>query len=337
MPLKDDIRVSVVMAAFNAERFIAEAISSVLIQTYQNFLLYIVDDASSDNTVTVVEGFQSDKIKLLRHAANRGQSAARNTALDAVDGDFMAIIDADDSWRQDRLSTLIGSIQAAGNHQLFVSDNKMLCSDTVPMTPLCDLFEELHNIKIVPDEYKDYDLVEYFSVGSPVIHPLIPLDHIRKHRIRYTDGCRICEDLEFYCHLFRTGLKLRLIPEPLYYYRLSESSISATILLNADEITQVYRRILHSDGFSAKEQEALLRAIRKKELEERYLPLLFAIKDKKVDRILTLCLKDPAIVCMLFSQYQSILRYLKYRAVSLKASGHRQQVILMGQSTKSGV
>lgn len=88
-------RVTVIMAAFNAERYIAAAISSVLEQQGAQVQLVIVDDGSSDGTAAAVEAFQEPRITLIRQT-NQGVSVARNRALDVAEGDFICFLDADD-------------------------------------------------------------------------------------------------------------------------------------------------------------------------------------------------------------------------------------------------
>ncbi|MDI6852071.1 MAG: glycosyltransferase [Deltaproteobacteria bacterium] len=88
--------VSVIMAAYNAEKTIGAAIRSILGQTHQNLELIIVDDASRDRTVEVIHSFSDPRLVLLRNRANIKQGLSRNIAIDAAKGEFIAVIDADD-------------------------------------------------------------------------------------------------------------------------------------------------------------------------------------------------------------------------------------------------
>lgn len=87
--------VSVIMPAHNASAFIAEAIRSVLGQTYPNWELIIVDDGSTDTTPSVVRSFVDKRVKYIREE-RRGQSAARNTAMQRASGVYLSFLDADD-------------------------------------------------------------------------------------------------------------------------------------------------------------------------------------------------------------------------------------------------
>lgn len=87
--------VSIIMPAYNAEKYIAEAIASVLTQSYTNWELLIVNDGSTDGTRAVIDLFKDPRIRVFDQA-NRGIGGARNTALDNARGEFVCGIDADD-------------------------------------------------------------------------------------------------------------------------------------------------------------------------------------------------------------------------------------------------
>ena len=97
-------KVSIVMAAYNAEPYIAQAITSIIEQTYSNFEILIVNDGSTDNTDAVVENFLSDsRVKYIRQT-NAGQTAAKNRGIKESSGDFIAFCDADDFWHPEKLA-----------------------------------------------------------------------------------------------------------------------------------------------------------------------------------------------------------------------------------------
>lgn len=101
-------RVSVISIFYNAERFLAEAIESVLAQTYRDFELLLVDDGSDDAGTDIAQHYAARQPGLIRYCehpghANRGMSASRNRGIDAAQGDLIAFIDADDRWRSQKL------------------------------------------------------------------------------------------------------------------------------------------------------------------------------------------------------------------------------------------
>jgi len=100
--------VSVIIPCYNGEKFIGEAIESVLNQTYQNFEIIIVDDGSTDGSRSVIKPFLNDpRIKLVEHGQNRGIPAARNTGIKMSKGEFIAFLDQDDLWLPEKLERQI--------------------------------------------------------------------------------------------------------------------------------------------------------------------------------------------------------------------------------------
>lgn len=95
------MKVSVIIPTFNSEKFIKRAIYSVLIQSYKDFELIIVDDCSTDNTVKIIESFNDDRIKIVKHDVNTGVGVARQTGLKYTTGDFVLFVDSDDYLKDD--------------------------------------------------------------------------------------------------------------------------------------------------------------------------------------------------------------------------------------------
>lgn len=89
-------RVTVIMAVYNAARFLRRSVESVLSQTFADFELIVVDDASVDNSLAILESFQDPRILIIKHTNNLGASISRNHALERARGEFIAIMDADD-------------------------------------------------------------------------------------------------------------------------------------------------------------------------------------------------------------------------------------------------
>lgn len=94
--------ISIIMPTYNREKFIAEAISSVLNQTYSDYELIIVDDGSTDNTGQVVASFASPKIRYVP-LEHQGRSRARNHALSLAQGQYIAFLDSDDQFLPNKL------------------------------------------------------------------------------------------------------------------------------------------------------------------------------------------------------------------------------------------
>lgn len=97
------MQISVVIPAYNREKTIVKCLDSVLNQTYQPFEVIVVDDASNDNTVKLVEEYPSDIVKLVKCNKNSGAQTARNIGIKAAKGDWIAFQDSDDIWLPDKL------------------------------------------------------------------------------------------------------------------------------------------------------------------------------------------------------------------------------------------
>jgi glycosyltransferase involved in cell wall biosynthesis len=95
--------VSVIIPTYNRAQLLSRSIQSVLNQTYQDFEIIIVDDASTDDTEEVISNLDNEKIRYLRHEKNKGAAAARNTGIKAARGSYIAFQDSDDEWLFEKL------------------------------------------------------------------------------------------------------------------------------------------------------------------------------------------------------------------------------------------
>lgn len=104
-------KVSVIILTYNRAHFIPSAIKSVLNQTFQDFEIIVVDDASKDNTWEVVSGFHDHRIRYIRHETNQGEAAGRNTGVMSASGQFVAFLDDDDEWMPEKLQMQIDVLE----------------------------------------------------------------------------------------------------------------------------------------------------------------------------------------------------------------------------------
>ncbi|SFP33990.1 Glycosyltransferase involved in cell wall bisynthesis [Ruminobacter amylophilus] len=103
--------VSVIMPVYNREKVVRESIMSVLAQTYQNFELIIVDDGSTDNTVSVIESIKDNRIVLLKNRKNKGCSYSRNLAVSKSKGEYIFYLDSDNTWDNRYLKVMVGAFE----------------------------------------------------------------------------------------------------------------------------------------------------------------------------------------------------------------------------------
>ena len=106
--------VSIIMPSYNTAKFIAESINAVLNQTYSDWELIIVDDCSTDNTDEVVATFTDQRIRYLKNEENSGAAVSRNRALKEAKGKWIAFLDSDDLWMQDKLEKQIKFMEDNG-------------------------------------------------------------------------------------------------------------------------------------------------------------------------------------------------------------------------------
>jgi glycosyltransferase involved in cell wall biosynthesis len=106
-------KISVIIPAFNRRHEVLRAIASALAQTLPPDEILVIDDASTDGTVEVVVALQEPRIRIMRHARNRGAAAARNTGIEAAQGDWIAFLDSDDEWDKRKLALQLETLRRA--------------------------------------------------------------------------------------------------------------------------------------------------------------------------------------------------------------------------------
>ena len=112
-PAQTAPRVSVIIPAYNRETLVARAIDSVLAQTFPDFELIVVDDASKDGTRAVLETYRDHpKVRLILSDVNRGGSGARNLGVEAARGTLIAFQDSDDVWLPGKLAAQVAALDA---------------------------------------------------------------------------------------------------------------------------------------------------------------------------------------------------------------------------------
>jgi glycosyltransferase involved in cell wall biosynthesis len=129
--MRRDIKFSVVIPAYNAEKYISETLDSVQGQTYRNYEVVITDDGSTDNTSEIIKNyfknFPGTHYKLIKQR-NKGIGGARNSAVKETEGDFVAFLDADDKWSNEKLETVYDYIERHSDVDL-ICHNEYLVKD----------------------------------------------------------------------------------------------------------------------------------------------------------------------------------------------------------------
>lgn len=134
--------VSIIMPAYNAEKYIKESIESVLAQTYKNWELIIVDDGSQDETKNIIQLYanRDERIKCIFLNINQGVANARNIAIQNANGRFLAFLDSDDLWMKEKLFEQIAFMKNNGyaftyhSYGTFYDDKNKYKKNLVPMS-----------------------------------------------------------------------------------------------------------------------------------------------------------------------------------------------------------
>lgn len=112
----EETLVSVIIPCYNGERFIGEAIESVISQTHQNWELIVVDDGSTDSSKDIVRQYTTDRrIKLIEHRCNKGIPKTKNDGLSVAQGGYIAFLDQDDIWMPSKLELQLSRFESESN------------------------------------------------------------------------------------------------------------------------------------------------------------------------------------------------------------------------------
>lgn len=120
--------VSVIIPAFNAENYIGEAISSVLNQDFKDYEIIVINDGSTDQTVRIVSDFSDYRINLINQP-NSGISKARNRGIEESKGQYIAFLDADDTWFPNKLSLLVSFLNNNQEYAMVYSRGELIDSN----------------------------------------------------------------------------------------------------------------------------------------------------------------------------------------------------------------
>lgn len=211
-------RVSVLMPAFNAARYIREAVESILAQTFTDFELLIIDDGSTDRTAKVVRKLAARDSRIqFRSRENRGVSATRNELLEWARGEYVAWMDADDISLPERLETQVAFLDSRPQ----VVAVGCFIQRLNPTGDLGDCWER-------PVSHEEIDSRLLRGDGSALVFgaSMMRLSETRSvGQIR--EELRCGEDWELLLRLAELG-ELGNVPEVLYYYRISFDGIVLT-------------------------------------------------------------------------------------------------------------
>ncbi len=205
--------VSVNIVTHNREKYIEEAVGSVLIQDYNNWEIIIIDDASTDNTALIVEQFLSDKrIKYYIVEKQKNISVVRNIALSKSKGKYVAVLDSDDIWNdKTKLSRQVEFLESNPEFVLVGSAANIINDHGIETKTV---------IKPVSDE----DIRKVFLTKNPFFHSSVMFVKKTVEELSgYKEDLSYGEDLDLCLRLGKMG-KLYNFPDPMIQYRTHEGN-----------------------------------------------------------------------------------------------------------------
>ncbi|MFO1150484.1 MAG: glycosyltransferase family 2 protein [Alsobacter sp.] len=280
------MRVSVIIPAYNAAPSLERAVRSALAQTLGDLEVIVVDDGSQDRTHDIAMQLSraDPRVRVMSQGKNLGVSAARNAGMAAARGEWVALLDADDAYRPERLSRLL---EVARDEAADIVADDILYYDweageTVGVG-LGQAGRAVERVDIAT-------LLANSMIGSrrfdfSLLKIAIRRDKVLAAGLRYVEGLRQGEDFMFYAHGLLAGLSMVLLYEPLYVYteRVGRktrvaSGLSRTVE-NCEEMRRQTRSLLQHPQVAA---DARLRALVRKRVQaisryeswERVYPLL---------------------------------------------------------------
>lgn len=218
--------VSIITPAYNSAAFIARTINAVIAQTYTHWELIVIDDKSADDTCDVVKQYinAGHNIKLIALPENKGVANARNVGLTAATGKYIAFLDSDDVWLDEKLSIQVKMMEEHNYPMTFcayhrVNENDKIISGKIPVPKTVNYSQLLwHNVII-------------FSTSLTLRSAIGDLKFKKAGH----------EDWIFWLDLFKKCGGGYGINQPLAYYRVRENSISANKLKAAGFTWKIYR------------------------------------------------------------------------------------------------
>lgn len=218
--------VSVVIPAYNQAEFLAETVQSVLNQTYRNFEIIVVNDASTDNTDEVMAQLSDPRLKYIVHEKNQRLSAARNTGINASRGEILFLLDADDLFHPEKLEA---HVKFLGEHpEIGVSYNAR--------------FEMNHSANTVREMWRPPLTVTLKDII--LTFPFAPSDTVVRREWAFKVGLfdpdvRTAEDTDFPCRLALAGCQFAGIDRALNYRRYHSGRGRKNLPGRIDDVRQV--------------------------------------------------------------------------------------------------
>jgi glycosyltransferase involved in cell wall biosynthesis len=211
---------TIILPTYNRATMLRAAIKSVLSQSCRDFECFVLDDGSSDETASVFKEFERESsLRLERFEDNRRQHVRRNYAISKAKGDFLSFIDSDDIWLPERLKAFKRAAQLRPEIDFWFS-NAYLLRDGKIMNTVFDSNRPIPEGR-VPG---------WYAVGESHLPYLTTNVAIRREAFSrvglFREDLLILEDTELYSRMFKSGIQVGVIREPLSLRRLHSTQIT---------------------------------------------------------------------------------------------------------------
>ena len=212
---------SIVIPLYNKETFISSTIQSVLGQTFSDFEVIIVDDCSTDKSLSVAKQMKDSRIQIIKHSENKGLSASRNTGIKNAKANYIAFLDADDIWKPNFLQTIESLISDFPKAALYATKYELLLKNNKRVS---------HNF-IIP-EFKGRGIISNFfesNLNQAIYYPscLCVKKEVFEEVGYYNESITYSEDIDFN---IRAHAKYKLA--------YSEKVLVTYLLVSENQITQ---------------------------------------------------------------------------------------------------
>nr|WP_276540570.1 glycosyltransferase [Salipaludibacillus agaradhaerens] len=207
---------TIIMATYNAERYLDNCLESIARQTYSNFKVHIIDDASKDQTLTILKKWLTKDRRFTlvkKHEKNIGLTKTLNELIKTCQTDYIARMDADDYMHADRLKQQIDFLNT---------------HSTISVVGSWAQEVDEHNVtgKVRKAPINHHDIEKLMIKVNPLIHPTVTF---RREALLQTEGYderyRYGQDYALWFRLMAEGYRFENIPEKLLYYRLPSTHI----------------------------------------------------------------------------------------------------------------
>lgn len=217
--------ISVLMPVYNCELYVEVAIQSILNQTFKNFELIIIDDASKDKTAAIVRSFVDPRIVFIDKSVNTGYTASLNCGLEKAKGKYIARMDGDDISVPERLERQFQFLEA--------NPDFVLCGTWVQIISTKQIIKH-------PSEHEDIKsaLLTYCPIAHPSV--LFRTSFFRNHKLKYDLDMEPAEDYDLWTKLVMMG-KMANIPSVLLYYRIHNSQVSNVEMIKQNKNAELCR------------------------------------------------------------------------------------------------